>query len=459
MSGRLFDHYEVKTVPRMKTIMGTLSFIENPIPVINDALEVYGPTYITNIISGKKLIMTIDPEVIQHVLQKNHKNYKKSDIQTESLGKYIGNGLLTSNGAYWLQQRRLIQPGFHKSKMEGLVQTMKSELDAFIIDLKERIKTNNRIEVTDAMMELTLRIVSKSLFSTGISPEEIFDLGKSFTALQEYIVKEIRQPIFNWYRKISGASSRAMTLADETKGIMRRIIAERQANPAEADDLLDMLIKSTYQDTGEKMNTTQLLDESLILFTAGHETTANALGWCLYELSQCDANVTSQLRTEYSRIASEGVNMASLMGAKYSSMVLSETMRLYPPAWVLDRVALADDRIKNVSIQKGDILAMYVYGTHRTPILWEDPEIFDTERFGSERSKEFHSYAYYPFGGGPRQCIGNHFAMLEMQMAIGELLHHFDITLDESVEVIEHPLLTLRPKNGIKMFFTERNQG
>ena len=131
---------------------------------------------------------------------------------------------------------------------------------------------------------------------------------------------------------------------------MRRIIAERQANPAEADDLLDMLIKSTYQDTGEKMNTTQLLDESLILFTAGHETTANALGWCLYELSQCDANVTSQLRTEYSRIASEGVNMASLMGAKYSSMVLSETMRLYPPAWVLDRVALADDRIKNVSI-------------------------------------------------------------------------------------------------------------
>ena len=169
MSVSLFDHYEVKTVPRMKTIMSAVSFIENPLPVINDAIETYGPTYITRIISGKKLIMTIDPEVIQHILQKNHRNYRKSDIQTVSLGKYIGNGLLTSNGAYWLQQRRLIQPGFHKSKMEGLVQTMKSELDAFIVDLKGRIKTNNRIEVTDAMMELTLRIVSKSLFSTGIS--------------------------------------------------------------------------------------------------------------------------------------------------------------------------------------------------------------------------------------------------------------------------------------------------
>ena len=457
MERTTFEHYEVKEVPRLKTIMGAVSFIENPIPVIDEALDTYGPTYITRIISGKKLIMTIDPEVIQHVLQKNHRNYKKSDIQTESLGKYIGNGLLTSNGAYWLQQRRLIQPGFHKSKMEGLVQTMKTELDAFIVDLKDRIKTDNRIEVTDAMMELTLRIVSKSLFSTGISPDEISDLGKSFTALQQYIVKEIRQPIFNWYRKLSGASKRAMTLAEETKGIIRRIIEERQANPEEADDLLDMLINSTYQDNGEKMNATQLLDESLILFTAGHETTANALGWCLYELSQCDPNVTSQVRDEYSRITSEGVNMASLMGARYSNMVLSETMRLYPPAWVLDRVALEDDRIKNVSINKGDLMAMYVYGTHRTPVLWEDPDSFDPNRFGSDRKGTVHAYAYYPFGGGPRQCIGNHFAMLEMQMAIGELLHHFDITLDDSVEVTPQPLLTLRPKDGIKMFFKERN--
>ena len=456
MSISLFDHYEVKTVPRMKTIMGAVSFIENPLPVINDAIETYGPTYITRIISGKKLIMTIDPEVIQHILQKNHRNYRKSDIQTVSLGKYIGNGLLTSNGAYWLQQRRLIQPGFHKSKMEGLVQTMKSELDAFIVDLKGRIKTNNRIEVTDAMMELTLRIVSKSLFSTGISTDEITDLGKSFTALQRYIVKEIRQPIFNWYRKMSGASARALKLADETKEIMRRIIEERQKNPAEADDLLDMLIKSTYQDTGEKMNATQLLDESLILFTAGHETTANALGWCLYELSQCDNSITSEIREEYKRIASEGINMSTLMGAKYSNMVLSETMRLYPPAWVLDRVALEDDRIKNVSINKGDLVAMYVYGTHRDQNLWEHPETFDPDRFGSDRKKDHHAYAYYPFGGGPRLCIGNHFAMLEMQMALGELLRHFDITLDETVEVVPQPLLTLRPKNGIKMFFEER---
>jgi len=456
MSTSLFDHYEVKTVPRMKTIMGAVSFIENPLPVINNAIETYGPTYITRIISGKKLIMTIDPEVIQHVLQKNHRNYRKSDIQTESLGKYIGNGLLTSNGAYWLQQRRLIQPGFHKSKMEGLVQTMKSELDAFIVDLKGRIRTNNRIELTDAMMELTLRIVSKSLFSTGISPDEITDLGKSFTALQRYIVKEIRQPIFNWYRKMSGASARALKLADETKGILRRIIEERQKNPAEADDLLDMLIKSTYQDSGEKMDATQLLDESLILFTAGHETTANALGWCLYELSQSDSTITSKVREEYNRIVVEGITMSSLMSAKYGNMVLSETMRLYPPAWVLDRVALDDDRIKNVSINKGDLVAMYVYGTHRDPILWEHPETFDPERFGLDRNKDHHAYAYYPFGGGPRLCIGNHFAMLEMQMALGELLRHFDITLDESVEVVAQPLLTLRPKNGIKMFFEER---
>jgi len=456
MSVPLYDHYEVRTVPRMRTVMGAVKFVQNPLPIINDAIKTYGPTYVTHIISGKKLIMTVDPEVIQHVLQKNHRNYKKSDIQTESLGKYIGNGLLTSNGAYWLQQRRLIQPGFHRSKMEGLVQTMKSELDAFIVDLKGRIKTNDSVELTDAMMELTLRIVSKSLFSTGISPDEITELGKSFTALQKYIIKEIRQPIFNWYRNLTGASARALSLAEETKSIMRRIIEERQNNPSDADDLLDMLIKSTYQDTGESMNATQLLDESLILFTAGHETTANALAWCLYELTQCDADIISKIRGEYRSVLNEGVMMSTLMSAKYGGMVLSETMRLYPPAWILDRVALEDDRIKNVSINKGDLVGMYVYGTHRDPHLWSHPNRFDPERFGSERNKDHHSYAYYPFGGGPRLCIGNHFAMLEMQMALGELLHHFDLKLDESVEVIPQPLITLRPKNGIKMFFEER---
>lgn len=456
MSVKLFEHYDVKSVPRLKTLMGVVNFVDNPIPVINDAIEEYGPTYITRIVNGAKLIMTIDPEVIQHVLQKNHKNYKKSAIQTESLGKYIGNGLLTSNGAYWLQQRRMIQPGFNKSKMEGLVQTMKSELDLFIADLTERVKANATVELSDAMMELTLRIVSKSLFSTGISTDQITELGRTFTELQEYIIKEVRQPIFNWWRQLSGASKRALKLAEETKDILRSIINERMANPSNEDDLLDMLINSTYQDTGEKMSNEQLLDEALILFTAGHETTANSLAWTLYELSKADEQVLQKIRSEYAAVESQGVSMRSLMSANYTKMVLSESMRLYPPAWILDRVALDDDRVKNVSIKKGDLIGMFVYGTHRSSEIWTEPGAFNPERFSQQASKEHHSYAYYPFGGGPRLCIGNHFAMLEMQMALGSLLMNFDFELDHSVDVIPQPLITLRPKHGIRMTFSSR---
>ena len=355
----LFDHYEVHTVPRLKTLLGMAKFVDNPIPVINEALNKYGPTYITRIVNGSKLLMTIDPEVIQHVLQKNHRNYKKSAIQTESLGKYIGNGLLTANGAYWLQQRRLIQPGFHKSKMEGLVQTMHLELQSFIEDLSVRVKERSTIDISDAMMELTLRIVSKSLFSTGISPRQIEELGRTFTLLQQYIIKEVRQPMFNWWRQLSGASTQALKLAEETKNILRVIIADRQANPHDADDLLDMLINSTYGDTGEKMTDQQLLDEALILFTAGHETTANTLAWTLYELTNAP-DVVSLIRKEYDHIKLEGIHMSTLMSASYTKMVLSESMRLYPPAWILDRVALEDDRVKNISIKKGDLIGMYV---------------------------------------------------------------------------------------------------
>ncbi len=452
----LFDHYEVHTVPRLKTLLGMAKFVDNPIPVINEALNKYGPTYITRIVNGSKLLMTIDPEVIQHVLQKNHRNYKKSAIQTESLGKYIGNGLLTANGAYWLQQRRLIQPGFHKSKMEGLVQTMHLELQSFIEDLSVRVKERSTIDISDAMMELTLRIVSKSLFSTGISPRQIEELGRTFTLLQQYIIKEVRQPMFNWWRQLSGASTQALKLAEETKNILRVIIADRQAKPHDADDLLDMLINSTYGDTGEKMTDQQLLDEALILFTAGHETTANTLAWTLYELTNAP-DVVSLIRKEYDHIKLEGIHMSTLMSASYTKMVLSESMRLYPPAWILDRVALEDDRVKNISIKKGDLIGMYVYGTHRSEVIWNDPDSFVPDRFHPDYAKEHHSYSYYPFGGGPRLCIGNHFAMLEMQMAIGGLLDRFDFILDEEVEVIPQPLITLRPLNGISMKITPRS--
>lgn len=446
----MLGEYKVNTVPWIETIKGVFQFVENPIPVIAGALNEYGPTYYTRIVNGKKLVMTVDPDVIQHVLQKNNKNYKKSEIQTKSLGKYIGNGLLTTNGAYWLKQRRLIQPGFHKAKLDALVKTMHIELNDYISDLKTRIQSDNKVELSMEMMELTLRIVSKSLFSTGIDASQIKNLGKVFTELQEYIIREVRQPYMGWWRRLNGSARKTMKLAEEVKDILREIIAERRRNPKDSDDLLDMLLNSKYEDNGQNMSDTQILDEALILFTAGHETTANALTWAIYELCQ-NPEMCALLSEEYVKCTNEGVNMSTLMSCSYNSMVINETLRMYPPAWILDRVALKDDLVKNIKIREGDLIGMYVYGTHRHADIWDNPDRFEPNRFCKKEMANLHGYAFYPFGGGPRLCIGNHFAMLEMQMALGGLMTNFKWEVDTTHHVEPQPLITLRPKYGIKM--------
>ncbi|NND34516.1 MAG: cytochrome P450, partial [Saprospiraceae bacterium] len=277
---------EIKTVPRLESFKRALSFVENPLPVIDAALKTYGNTYYTRIIGGRKIVMTIEPVVAQHILQKNNKNYIKSELQTEALGKYVGLGLLTANGDYWLRQRRLIQPGFHKAKLATLIEIMVAEIEKFYDDLELRIGQNTSVDINDAMMELTLRVVSKSLFSTGIDEDKIVELGNTINRLQQHIVREVRLPLMNWWRRVNGSVRRAKSLAAEVRGMLQVIIDQRKADGVVQDDLLDMLIHSRYEDTGEPMTNQQILDEAIILFVAGYETTANTLAWCLHSLRE-----------------------------------------------------------------------------------------------------------------------------------------------------------------------------
>jgi cytochrome P450 len=305
------------------------------------------------------------------------------------------------------------------------------------------------IDVNEAMMELTLRIVSKALFSTGISAERITELGRTFTKLQQQIVKEVRQPLFNWWRVLSGKRKKTHELAEDTKSIMREIINARKKANVSSDDLLDMLLSTRYEDNNEPMSDQQLLDETIILFVAGHETTANTLAWTLYGTHD-QHTVIDSIKENATELLSRKISMDEISTKGYLDQVLQESMRMYPPAWILDRVALEDDSFGDVKINKGDMIGIYVYGVHHNEEYWQDDLTFDPERFANGKSS-VHPYAFIPFGGGPRLCIGHHFAMIEMKLAIAELMHQFEWTLQPGQQVDFVPLITLRPRNNIWM--------
>ncbi len=439
----------IKTVPRWESLTRAFKFVENPIPVIDEAIRAYGETYYTRIIGGQKIVMSREPVFAQHVLQKGNKKYQKSKLQTDSLGKYVGLGLLTANGDYWLRQRRLIQPAFHKAKLSALVTTMDEEVTEFMEELVDRVTTHPDIDISEAMMELTLRVVSKALFSSDIDTSQILELGRTINELQQYIVKDVRLPMFSWWRKLNGTTAKAQKIAKETRQILLDLIQDRRKSDLQHDDLLDMLLNSTYEDTGESMTDIQMLDEALILYVAGYETTAMSLGWAIHALRE-DPEITTKLQ-EALRDHPGPHTMESLMHPDYITQVIEETMRKYPPAWILDRVVLEDDVIDGVPVHKGDLVGLYVYGTHHNPNYWDDPAKFDPDRFEPENKKKMASYAYYPFGGGPRMCIGYHFALLEMKIALIEFFKRFSLPSPSHQEPEYKPLITLKPTENIRM--------
>ena len=441
----------IPTVPRMRSLMNSFKFVVNPIPYIDESIAKVGDTYKMFMGGFRKGLVTRDPEIIQHVLQKNHRKYSKSRLQTETIAKYVGHGLLTSEGDYWLRQRRLIQPGFHRAKLAALVNTMNQVIDQFILQMDQVVERDSVLQLDQFMMELTFQIVAKTLFSTAANEEELRTLAEDITLLQEFIIKEVRQPFMVPFYHLTGKIKKHKKIAKEAQSIILNVIQDRKNSGEKFDDLLDMLLSARYEDSGEGMSDKQLLEESLILFVAGHETTANAMSWAPYLLTR-HPEVVEKMRNEIKQVLGDREPaFEDLPKLQYVHQVIQESMRLYPPAWVTDRVALEDDEINGVAIPKDTMVIIYIYGAHHSDKLWDQPEQFRPERFAKENIKSKPAFAYMPFGGGPRLCIGNNFAMMEMQLALTKMVRRFDFQLVPGQVINAYPMVTLRPRYGIKM--------
>ncbi|HMV07795.1 MAG TPA: cytochrome P450 [Cyclobacteriaceae bacterium] len=416
----------------LQSLVRTYKQVKNPIGTMEESMEKFDGTYTVDL-GTRRLIATQDPGFIDYVLRTNHKNYHKSPIQTEELGRFLGKGLLTVNGDYWLKQRRLIQPGFHLDKIHALYAIIKKTVDDFLASLP-----TGRIDVYPYMHKLAFEIVINSLFNIKVPQETRDQLSDFINEVQAFVIKDLRQPYKSWWFKLSGEVEKNLQRSGNARVIIRDIINTRKQSGQKFNDLLDMLLDARYEDTGEPMHEDQVIDEILIVLIAGHETTANALSWTLYLLANHKTEMTKL------KAATQGLTVNEATTNDALAAVIKESMRLYPPAWISDRMALTDDAYNGFTYPKGIVIILFYYGLHRDARYWPEPDSFIPERFAKENDDKRKPKAFYPFGGGPRLCIGNNFAMAEMAIFLQTMIHSFEIDPTE-IHPKPNPLVTLRP--------------
>ena len=431
---------DLHTVTTWTVLRNRKGILKNPLPFHHENFQLHGDTFRVQIGFGQAVVFTRDRELIRHILQKNHRNYSKSSLQTEDLAKYIGHGLLTSEGEFWRRHRKLIQPAFHKEKLQGLLGLMYTAIS----DELQTLPENTVFDLFPRMSDLAFQVVARSLFSAGDLRLDMGRLQEITQENQEMLIREMRQPYLKWWFRLSGRIRHHLKKAEDARAILNGIIERRVRDGVVKHDLLDMLLEARYED-GTPMPRRQLIDEVLILFTAGHETTANTLSFVLHLLAT-HPEQQERAAAEVRNLDFKSPDKVFLLKQmQYIQQCIEEAMRLYPPVYVIDRVSLAEETLGGRSFPKGTTWLLSLTELHRHADLWEAPGEFRPERFAPERRKAY-SDRYFPFGAGPRMCIGNNFAMYEMVLAIGWLLKRYVLSSPkEKLEV--NPLISLKPGN------------
>lgn len=403
-----------------------------------------------------KLTLTDNPELIQHFLQKNHTNYIKTSLVRNFVQDQIGNGIFTSDGKYWLKQRRAIQAGFHKKKLAGISKIMLDEINQYMDNIMDKYaETNEEIDLEKEMTYLASKVVSKSLFGQEFDNEKIDIVDESIAKANEYIVAVAKQPFLKPWYHLNGTYKHIIEQKTIRDKFILDFIKERKKSGEQKDDLLGMLLETEYED-GSRMSNKQLLDESIILIVAGNKTSAVTMAWLFYLLASHPKIENKVLQSVTGHLGNEEPSIENIRLLDYPLQVLEETMRMYPVVWLLDREPIEDDEFSGVKINKGEDIAAFVYGVHHNPKYWEDPEKFDPERFSPENKKKQVPFSYLPFGGGPRICIGKNFAVMEMQFILAMFIRRYKFELSPGQNVGFKPLLTLSPTNGIKVRVQKR---
>jgi cytochrome P450 len=393
-----------------------------------------------------------NPDDIEYVLSTNAKNFVKAiSLRSNFFQRLLGNGLLTSEGEFWRRQRRLAQPAFHRQRI--------SAYGDVIVEFAERMTASwqdgETRDIHRDMMRLTLEIVGKTLFNADVSG----DADRVSEILSEIVKPFASQATLKWLldnRLPSPAHFRFHRWAGKIDEIVYRIIAERRTSGRDEGDLLSMLLQEQDED-GTQMTDRQLRDEVMTLFLAGHETTALTLSWSWYLLG-LSPGAEQTFHDELDQVlGGRKPAFSDLPRLKYTEKIVKEAMRLYPPAYAVGREAIESCEIGGYHVPARTQLFAFQWVTQRDPRYFDDPDRFDPDRWTDEFVSRLPKYAYFPFGGGPRICIGNNFAMMENILALATIGQKFRLTLvkDHLVEIL--PAMSLRPRDGIKIVVRNRS--
>jgi enediyne biosynthesis protein E7 len=415
--------------------------------LMSGAVREYGDA-VRVAIGPKKLYIFNHPEHAKHVLADNAANYHKGIGYTEAK-RALGDGLLTSEGSLWKEQRRTIQPVFQHKRIAAQADVIVDEA----LRLVERLRAHQgggRVDVLDEITALTLGVLGSTLLDADLGA---FDsIGHSFEAVQDQAMFEM-ETLGLVPRWLPLRGQRAFRAArTDLERIVELLVAQRKANPIESgDDVLTRLIASTAKETDKRVADRRMRDELVTLLLAGHETTASTVGWTLKLVAE-HPGVRQRLHEEAVAVYGDRrPGYADLTRLRYTHMVLQEAMRLYPPVWILPRRALAEDEVGGYHVPAGAEVLISPYTMHRHPRYWPDPDRFDPERFDPDVQTDRPRYAHIPFGAGPRFCVGNHLGLMEATFIISTLMRDLRLERVPGFEVKPEPMMSLRLGGGLQL--------
>ena len=433
--------------PRGLPIFGvSLELLRDPLGLLRRAARDYGDIVRIPLFFQHRILLN-RPDLIEQVLLFQQSKFHKSELIRRATKRLLGQGLLISEGESWRRQRRLAQPAFHRQRINEYAATMVERARTFAGEWRDGAV----IDIAGEMMRLTMEIAVRTLFGTTLS-NEAQQVGQAVTFLMRYELRRLRSPVripLSWPTPANHRAERAYQFLDS---VVYRIISERKSQGGGDDrsDLLSLLMSAVDED-GSQMTPQQLRDETMTLFLAGHETTALTLAWTWYLLSENPA-VEALLHEELASVLSgRSPEAAELSRLPFLHAIIHEVLRLYPPAYILSRTSVAPVSLGGYEFPAGTTILMSQWLTHRDPRYFEDPDAFRPERWLDGLEERLPAGAYLPFGDGPRRCIGQGFALVEAALVLATLAQQFSLRLIPGYPVIPEPLVTLRPRNGIRM--------